>query len=292
MVRKKVLLTGGSGQAGSQIIRCIPSWAEVIAPGRQDLDLSDPAAIARLVNELRPDAIINAAAFAAVDKAEAMPELARAINARAAGLLAQAASQVGARLVHISTDYVFDGRNCVPYLPTDVARPLSVYGSTKLEGELAIRASLPGEDYLILRTAWVHTPGHSNFVTAILRRLQDQAALGVVSDQIGTPTAAQDLAVAIWNAVGNDASGLVHFTNSGVASWFDFAVAIQRLAKSSGRVSNLCEISPISTAQYPTPARRPQFSVLDKTSGWAALDMTPVHWMDALERTWFSEGPA
>lgn len=149
---------------------------------------------------------------------------------------------------------------------------------------------MPENEYLILRTAWVHTPGHPNFVTPILHRLQRQEAFGAVNDQIGTPTAAEDLAIAIWNAIGYNACSVLHFTNSGVAKWFDFAVAIQRLARSSGRVTGTRRSSPISTAEYLTPARRPHYSVLDKASGWAALNMTSMHWMDALERTWLGEG--
>lgn len=289
--RRKILITGGSGQVGSQLLRLAPDQFDVHAPKRDALDIADMSAIRACVENLRPDVIINAAAYTAVDRAESDALSARTANAGAPAALAEAAARTGARLVQLSTDFVFDGESSVPYLPGDRTNPLSVYGASKQQGEAAVQAALAEAQYLIIRTAWVHAPSMNNFAASILRLLKERGHLSVVADQFGTPTSAENLARAIWNGVELGGAGIVHFTDAGAASWYDFAAAIMRLGKRSGRLAPGASIQPIPASAYPTAAKRPRFAVLDKTSGWAALGAAPEHWQDALERTWFG-GPA
>ena len=188
----------------------------------------------------------------------------------------------GIRLVHISTDFVFDGTLGRPYRPDDAPNPLGVYGATKLAGEQAVTTADPSA--LIVRTAWVHGPTGANFVATMLRLMAERERLGIVADQIGTPTHADGLADALWRLAAGDARGIVHHTDAGVASWYDFAVAIREEALALGLLDRAAEVMPIATADYPTPARRPGIAVLDKTSGWAAAGIAPLHWRDGLRR--------
>jgi dTDP-4-dehydrorhamnose reductase len=257
---------------------------ELLACDRTSLDLTQPQVIADRVWAFQPQVIINAAAYTAVDKAEAEPELAHAVNAQAPGYLAQAATQVGASLVHISTDYVFDGTQSVPYREDSSCNPLGVYGLTKLAGE---QAAVAGCDRtLILRTAWVYgAKGKGNFAKTILRLAQERESLRVVYDQIGSPTWAYDIAriiVALLPQLGPETYGTYHFTNSGVASWYDFAVAIAEEARALGVPLTLNQIEPITTADYPTPARRPAYSVLGGEKIAGMLGTTPPHWRQSL----------
>jgi dTDP-4-dehydrorhamnose reductase len=244
-----------------------------VARDRDTLDLTDHAAVRALIKAERPDVIFNAAAWTAVDLAETNEAAAHAINAEAVGVLADAARHVGADLVHVSTDFVFDGDRGVPYAPDAAPGPASAYGRTKLAGEAAAAA-----DALIVRTAWVYGPVGGNFVRTMLRLMAEREHVSVVADQIGTPTYVPGLADALWSLWAAGAKGMLHYTDSGVASWYDFAVAVQEEATASGLLSRAVPVIPITTAQFPTPARRPAYSVLDKTRTWDLLGQPAPHW--------------
>ena len=272
----RALIAGAAGQLGRCLQAAAPASAKVIAPAEADFDITDAAAVARVVADARPDVLFNAAAYTAVDKAETDAATARRINAGATGHLAAAACDAGCRLVHVSTDFVFDGTSSRAYRPDDPAAPISVYGQTKWEGEEAARAVLP--DALIVRTAWVYAPAGNNFVRTMLRLMSERDALSVVDDQIGTPTYAPGLAACLWSLAQQGAAGTYHYTDSGVASWYDFAVAIQDEALALGLLARAIPITPIPTSAYPTPARRPAFSLLDKAKTWEQLGAPAPHW--------------
>ncbi len=273
----KVLITGSKGQLGTALQRCAPVDAEIVAVDMDVLDIADSAAVDAFVGEHRPALILNAAAYTAVDKAEADEDAARAVNADAVAHLARAARDAGARLVHVSTDFVFDGTSGIPYPPDAAPSPLGAYGRTKLLGEVAA-----GAEALIVRTAWVYAPTGGNFVRTMLRLMAERPEVRVVADQIGTPTYAPDLARALWTLADQSASGLYHYTDSGAASWYDFAVAIQEEALAAGLLDRAVPVIPIATADFPTPAKRPHFSVLDKTKTVAALGAPAPHWRSNL----------
>jgi dTDP-4-dehydrorhamnose reductase len=278
----KVLITGSGGQVGQALVRAAPAGAELIALGHDALDIADAEAVQALVATRRPDLIINAAAYTAVDKAESEPEVARRINEAGPANLARAAASCGSRLFHISTDFVFDGESSVPYRPGDTTRPLSVYGVTKLAGENAVRQVL-GEAALVLRTAWVYAATGRNFLLTMLRLMRERGSVRVVADQVGCPTSAGSIAEALWKcAAAREIGGIHHWTDSGVASWYDFAVAIaEEWAQRTGAAAP-ARVLPITTADYPTPAKRPRFSVLDKSATAAVLGLTPRHWRQNL----------
>lgn len=282
----KILLVGAGGQVGQELEQLLTTdrAIKLLACDRTTLDLTQPQAIADQVAAFQPQVIINAAAYTAVDKAESEPDLAQAVNTLAPGNLAQAATQVGASLVHISTDYVFDGTQSVPYREDDPCNPLGVYGLTKLAGEQAVVAGC--DCSLILRTAWVYgAKGKGNFAKTILRLAQERESLRVVYDQVGTPTWSYDIARAIGALLprlGPETYGTYHFTNSGVASWYDFAVAIVEETQALGLPLTLKQIEPITTADYPTPARRPAYSVLGGEKIAGMLGTTPPHWRQSL----------
>ncbi len=269
----RVLITGANGQLGGALQRLAPAWAEINAIDVDDCDLTDAAMLtARLVVEA-PDLIINAAAYTAVDKAEGDEDLARAINSQAVATMVEAVAGTGGKVVHVSTDYVFDGSASAPYAPDAPRNPQSAYGRTKAEGEDQLRP----ED-LLVRTAWVYEAGGANFVRTMIRLMKERDELGVVVDQIGSPTWASGLATTIWGLVERKATGTFHHSDAGVASWYDFAVAIAEEALALGLLERIPAIRPITTADYPTPARRPAFSLLDCRATRAALGDTPVHW--------------
>jgi dTDP-4-dehydrorhamnose reductase len=243
-----------------------------------ELDITRPEAVADVLARERPELVVNAAAYTAVDAAEQEPELAEAVNARGAAHVAAGARRVGARLIHVSTDFVFDGSQGRPYLPEDPPCPLGVYGRTKLTAEREVARLSTGEA-LILRTAWLYSPRGRNFVLTMLGLMREREMLSVVSDQVGTPTWTRGLAEAIWEAAGrSEMRGIHHWTDAGVASWYDFAVAIQEEALALGLLNRPVSIRPQRTQDYPTAARRPLYSVLDKTVTWAALGLTAPHW--------------
>ncbi|MGH8318472.1 MAG: dTDP-4-dehydrorhamnose reductase [Steroidobacteraceae bacterium] len=277
----KVLITGAGGQVGRMLLETRPDGVEAIACTHADLDIGNAEAVRDCVSRHRPSVIINAAAYTAVDKAESEPELARRINAEGPGHLAAAAVACGARLIQISTDFVFDGAASVPYRPDSATHPLSVYGRTKRDGELAVLEALR-ERSIIVRTAWVYAATGANFVRTMLRVMRSNGSARVVADQVGTPTAARSLAEALWQIAGNaEIRGIHHWTDAGVASWYDFAVAIAEESAQLGLLPAEVTVVPISTADYPTPARRPPYGVLDKRS-LAPFGLAPVHWRKRL----------
>jgi dTDP-4-dehydrorhamnose reductase len=273
----RVLITGANGQLGGALQRLAPAYAETNAMDVEDCDLTDlPMLRARLTVEA-PDIILNAAAYTAVDKAEGEEALARAINTDAVGVMAEAMAATGGKLVHVSTDFVFDGASARPYRPDDMRHPLSVYGRTKADGE-----DLLGSRDLLVRTAWVYEAGGANFVRTMIRLMKERDELNVVADQIGSPTWASGLARTIWALVAAEATGTFHHSDAGVASWYDFAVAIAEEASALGMLARVPSIRPISTADYPTPARRPAFSLLDSSATRSLLGEEPVHWRSNL----------
>lgn len=269
----RALITGANGQLGRALQGCAPGGADVIATDVAELDICDADAVRAFVADHRPDVIINAAAYTAVDKAEGEEDAALRINAHAVANLSAAARNIDARFVHVSTDFVFDGRSGVPYAPDAPTAPISAYGRTKLAGEIAA-----GPDALIVRTAWVYGVTGGNFVRTMLRLMAERDEVRVVADQIGTPTFAGALADALWTLDAARATGIHHYTDSGAASWYDFAVAIQEEALSLGLLTRAVPVLPIATSDYPTPAARPHYSVLDKASTFAILGAPAPHW--------------
>lgn len=275
----KVLITGANGQLGRALQSTVPAGATIIATDVAELDICDGGAVSAFVDEVHPDVIINAAAYTAVDKAEAEEAFALRLNSEAVANLAAAARTVGARFVHVSTDFVFDGVSGIPYAPDAPTAPLSAYGRTKLAGETAA-----GGDALIVRTAWVYGSQGGNFVRTMLRLMAERDEVRVVADQIGTPTWATALAQALWSLDGQQAKGIFHYTDSGACSWYDFAVAIQEEAVALGLLTRSVPIVPIATSEYPTPARRPHYSVLEKSATFTLLGGPAPHWRINLRR--------
>ncbi len=273
----KAIITGGRGQLGTCLQATAPDGVTVLALGSADLDITDRTAVEALFDAEKPDLVLNAAAYTAVDRAESEEAQARAVNTDAVGILADAARTHGARFVHVSTDFVFDGSAGTPYRPDAPTNPLSAYGRTKLGGEL-----LAGPDALVVRTAWVYAPTGGNFVRTMLRLMGERPEVRVVADQIGTPTYAPALAETLWTLANRSVTGIHHYTDAGVASWYDFAVAIQEEAVAAGLLNQTVPIVPIATADFPTPAHRPSYSVLDKASTYAATGRIAPHWRDNL----------
>jgi len=271
----KALVTGAGGQLGRALIESAPEGVEVVALDRGSLDITDRAAVAAKLDEIAPDLLINAAAYTAVDKAESERDAAFAGNATAPGVLAAEAARRGIRFVHVSTDFVFDGTRSSPYPADAPVAPLGAYGESKLAGEVAVAAANP--DALIVRTSWVYAAEGKNFLVTMLRLMRERGSVGVVADQIGTPTHAASLARALWTMAAGDAAGVVHFADAGAASWYDFAVAIAEEGTAAGLIPAMPEVRPLTTADYPTPAARPAYSVFDRSSGWA-LAGTARHW--------------
>jgi len=277
----RILVTGAAGQVGRLLLSTAPEQARVLAVSHQELDIGNAAAVNECVRQGSPDVIINAAAYTAVDRAESEPDLARRVNGEGARNLALAARDTGARLIHISTDFVFDGAGSMPYRPAAPTGPVNVYGLTKLAGERAVLETLPGRA-VVVRTAWVYAAQGNNFVRTMLRVMNANKAVRVVADQVGTPTAARGLAETLWKIVAQpEIEGIHHWTDAGVASWYDFAVAIAEEGVRLGLVPDGVTVAPIATSDYPTPARRPSYSVLDKTS-LASLGLVPIHWRERL----------
>ncbi|MBD2613721.1 MAG: dTDP-4-dehydrorhamnose reductase [Nostoc sp. ZfuVER08] len=283
---KSILLIGSNGQVGQELQQILPSYGNAISVARPTVELTEPETLRNIIKSKQPQIIINAAAYTAVDKAESEPELATAINATAPLILAEESQKLGAFLIHISTDYVFDGNGCRPYQETDATNPLSVYGKTKLTGEQAIRENCT--HHLILRTAWVYGNfGKSNFVKTMLRLGAERPELRIVADQIGSPTWAKDIAAVIAEIIphlNSDIAGTYHYTNSGVASWYDFGVAIFEEAQQLGFPLKVENIVPITTPEYPTPARRPPYSVLACGKISTLLGKYPPHWRQQLRQ--------
>lgn len=275
---KNVLVTGAHGQLGMELnfLSSLLETHSFTFVSHQDLDITDEAAVKELFSKQKFEVLINTAAYTAVDKAESDKEKAHQINALAPGMLAKVCKENNCRFVHFSTDFVFDGTIARPLLETDTTNPLGVYGATKLEGEKLVMEANP--DALIIRTSWVYSSFGNNFVKTILRLCKERESLNIIYDQVGTPTYARDLAAAVISIVRNDnwQSGIYNFSNEGVASWYDFAIAIRDMA---GLTTT---INPIETTQYPTPAQRPKYSVLNKAAFKQAFNQSIPYWRDSL----------
>jgi len=275
---RTALVTGAGGQLGHALQATVPRRWRIIPCDHRQLDIVNEAEAHHILGRERPGLVINTAAYTAVDAAESEPERAAAVNVRGAANVAQAAREIGTRVIHLSTDFVFDGCQGHPYAPADATNPLGVYGRTKLEGELEVTRICEGAA-VILRSAWIYGAHGKNFVLTMLRLMREKESLGVVTDQVGTPTWDHGLAEAIWSiAERPEIRGIHHWTPAGEASWYDFAVAIQEEAMAVGLLDRAVPIRPISTAEYPTRATRPTYSVLDKGTTWAALGQSPPHW--------------
>jgi dTDP-4-dehydrorhamnose reductase len=270
----KILLVGRNGQVGWELEKALQPLGTVLATDRAALDLADGDAVRRVIREAKPDLIVNAAAYTAVDKAESEPDVAMQINGVAPGVMAEEAKRLGAMLVHYSSDYVFDGRKTSPYTEDDVPNPLGAYGRSKLEGDQRIRAS--GCRHLILRTSWVYGPRGKNFYLTIARKAAAGEPLRVVNDQRGVPTTSGFLADNTLELLRRQAAGLVNLVPSGETTWYEFAREIVRLAGSRSGVD------PITTEQFPTAARRPRYSVLDKARAEKALGRPLPDWRTLL----------
>ncbi len=280
----RVLLAGAGGQLANELVASAPAGVELTALSELELDLTDSLAVAAAVADAAPEVVINAAAYTAVDAAEQQEPLAFAVNADGVAHLATAAADGGARLVHVSTDFVFDGRSREPYRPHDAPRPLSAYGRTKLAGE-ARATEILGERATIVRTSWLYSSRGRNFVTGMLELMAERPELRVVDDQKGSPTWAALLARALWRlAAREDMPGIWHWADGGACSWFVFARAIQEEAVARGLLEKAIPMTPIPTSEYPTPAERPAYSVLHTSATYRALGLTPVPWRAALGR--------
>lgn len=275
----RVLITGANGQLGGALERLAPAWADINAIDVDDCDLTDVPMLRARISVEAPDVIINAAAYTAVDKAESDEDLARAINSAAVAAMVEAMAETGGKVVHVSTDFVFDGTATQPYRPDAERNPLSAYGRTKAEGEDHLRA----ED-LLVRTAWVYEAGGANFVRTMIRLMNERDELSVVADQTGAPTWATGLARTIWALVDKGATGTYHHCDDGVATWHEFAVAIAEEAHALGLIARIPTIRAITAAEYPTPARRPAYSLLDCSATRALLGDVPVPWRDNLHQ--------
>ncbi len=284
----RVLLTGREGQLGQALMAQVPMGVELIATGRAELNLADAEACRQAVLELRPDWVLNAGAYTAVDKAESEPELAHSVNGEAPGAFAAALATTGGRLFQVSTDFVFNGEQGHPYRPEQALAPLGVYGTSKAEGERRVEAELGLEHSCLLRTSWVYGPVGRNFCLTMLRlhRIKAEAGetLGVVADQVGCPTATPGLAAACWQAISLNLGGRHHWSDEGAASWYDFALAIGELGTARGLLERPAKVKSLTTAEYPTPAQRPSYSLLDCTQTRSALGLEGTPWRHALER--------
>ncbi|GGP39869.1 dTDP-4-dehydrorhamnose reductase [Shewanella saliphila] len=290
----KVLITGKNGQLGSELQRSCPDNIEIQCFDSQSLDITDIAVVNEILISFSPDIVINTAAYTAVDKAESDIDAAYAVNQTGAANLATACKAISAKLIHISTDFVFDGSKTTPYVSADATNPLGVYGASKLAGEQAVSRIL-GSQATIVRTAWVYSKFGKNFVKTMLRLMAEKDQLGIVYDQVGTPTWAAGLANMLWalvqkqsDKVGAESKTLnqtkiLNWTDAGVASWYDFAVAIQELAIEQGLLNKAIPISAIPASSYPTPAKRPEFSVLNKTEAEALTSVKTIHWRKQLK---------
>jgi dTDP-4-dehydrorhamnose reductase len=277
----KALITGGGGQLARQLIATAPAGAELKAVSHAECDIADPFAVSRAFEAFRPDVVINTAAYTGVDAAEDAPETAFEVNARGAENVAAAAARADVRLIHISTDYVFDGTRSTPYPPDAATNPLSVYGASKLEGErLSLRAAPAG---LVVRVGWLYSKTGSNFLSRIVAGTRTSRPLTVVRDQIGCPTSAREFAVAVWRAVEAQIRGVYHWANVGEATWYDFAKVCARLARELELPKRPeTDIIAVDSDSFPSRAKRPRYSVLDPNRLAEALGIAPSGWQEAL----------
>ena len=285
----KVLLTGAGGQLGTALQKSCPGVVELIATDQAELDLTDAKACAAMVAALKPDWVLNGGAYTAVDRAEKQTQLAEAINAAAPRAFAEALAELGSgRLLQISTDFVFSGMQGHPYGAQDPVAPLGVYGASKARAEAAVFEVLGPERACVLRTSWLYGPVGKNFCLTMLKFHEIKAAAGealnVVADQVGCPTHTAGLAAACWQVLARDIGGMQQWSDAGVASWYDFAVAIGEEAVALGILATAAQVNPISTAEYPTPAQRPSYSLMDCSASRKALGLEPLHWRQGLRK--------
>jgi dTDP-4-dehydrorhamnose reductase len=309
-----ILLTGKNGQVGGELLRLLPQLGEVVAPVRDKLDLSKPDDICRTIQDVRPQLIVNAAAYTAVDQAETDQATAQAINQEAPGLIAVEAKKIGATLLHFSTDYVFDGTKRVPYDEEDSARPINIYGKTKFAGERAIRSS--GVPHLIFRTAWVYSTRGRNFLLTVLRLATEREELKIVCDQVGAPTCAVDLAAATCKILAgisernrarfvfSEVGGTYHMSAAGQTTWYEFAQMILKEAETAprelawladatkGRQLIANSVTPISTEEFHSPTHRPSYSVLSNSRLIEVFGIALSDWQSQLQRCFASDRPA
>ena len=278
VVRQTILVTGSNGQLGMELQQLAPVFPQYkfIFVTRGEFNIADTGSVNNFFRLSSPSYCVNCAAYTAVDKAESEPDEAFLINGKAPGILAAACAAHNTRLIHISTDYVFDGTATSPYTDQSPTNPVSIYGKSKLAGEN--NAVKENPDSVIIRTAWVYSSFGKNFVKTMLRLMSERPEIGVVNDQVGSPTYAGDLADAILKIIssGDWEPGIYHYTNRGIISWFDFAMAIKELSHSS------CTVKPITTAQFPTPASRPAYSVLDGAKISATYHVPLIDWKESL----------
>ena len=281
-MRMRILVTGSNGQLGSEIRKIASGFPqfEFNFTSRESLDICNKEALNEYVISNRIDAIINCAAYTAVDKAESEAELANEINHLAVKKLAEISAENDLRLVHISTDYVFNGKGYRPYSTDDLTSPLNVYGRTKSDGEMALKTINPVNS-MIIRTSWVYSSFGNNFVKTMLRLGEEKEEINLINDQVGSPTYARDLAVFILSEalkINNTQTEVYHFSNEGVCSWYDFALAIMKEAGLK------CQVNPIPTTAYPTPAKRPYYSIMDKSRITVELNYNIPHWKESLRK--------
>lgn len=284
MNKGTALLTGSTGQLGRELIGTVPPHWSLHACSAAEADITSFDAVRNAVSRLRPEVILNAAGYTAVDRAEQEPERAFDINQTGVRNLALVAKEFGCRVLHLSTDFVFNGSKRSPYTPSDAPEPLGIYGSSKLAGEHELTGILPDRS-TIIRTAWLYSAGGRNFVHTIIRLLREREQLDVVSDQVGSPTYARGLAVVIWK-IADDPTivGVYHWVDQGATSWYDFALAIREESERRGLLTRNTPIRPVSSADYPTEARRPAYSVLDASLLAERLGVAPTHWRINLTR--------
>lgn len=276
----RVLVLGHSGQLARSLAETAPPSVQLLVRGRDQIDLARTGDIISTLVDLAPQGIINASAYTAVDRAEEERNASCALNRDAVEHIGLAASQLGCPLVHVSTDFVFDGKQSTPYRPQDPCEPIGVYGASKRAGERALQEVCPAA--AIVRTAWVYRAGSANFMSTMLRHMAERDELGVVADQIGTPTSADNLARVLWRVLDRRLSDIWHYTDAGAASWYDFACAIYHEARQAGLLSRDVVVKPLRTEQYPTPAQRPSYSVLDSSALREAIAWPAIHWQQAL----------
>jgi len=278
----KVIIIGKSGQLANELVAEVPAGIEILSLGRNDVDITSYFEVSNVVNEFNPTVIINASAYTAVDKAETDIAAAYLMNKTAVEIMAKVAKENSSRFLHVSTDFVFDGNSNIAYEVTSETKPTGVYGASKLAGEEAVKEIYP-ENSAIIRTSWVYSSFGNNFVKTMLRLMAEKEQLSVVADQIGCPTYAKGLAIFLWKlAEKENIDPIYHWSDAGVASWYDFAVAIQTLGLTHGLLDKKIPISAIASSAYPTPAKRPKFSLLNSSE--AGLIMEQVHWREQLER--------
>jgi dTDP-4-dehydrorhamnose reductase len=278
------LLTGAGGQLGRALQAAVPAGVRLKSLSHSELDIADEQAVRATLRATGPAVVINAAAYTRVDDAEKHADEAMRVNGTGPAVLAAACRDSRAWLIHVSTDYVFDGTQNQPYVRTAQPNPLGVYGRTKLAGELAVGHLLAGSSTLV-RTSWVYSAGQRNFLTTMLQRMTAGTALRVVSDQIGAPTATRTLARVLWALAERRPSGIYHWCDSGVASWYDFAFAIGEEALAAHLITGPASVAPISSAEYPTAAPRPRYSLLDKGETEQITGISAPHWRVALRET-------